>query len=302
MRKQAVRACVVLVALGCLLLTGHAGLSWWARRVALEHREEGFVPTTCSAYLSRTGWQHQTQLKIALAEWRAIPWYGATFKWRDLSSSGQYSSYWRWVPARAHYEMLKLITGQDLGNDPSAWEAWSGLHPDLVWVDGLFRFVGSSEVPPLLKHPDAKVRLGALMGLKETNQRQYAGQVALMLDDPDPWGYVNSKAMWILASWGEVSAAPHILKRLDDPRPLVSVVSANTLASMGYRPAVPAIAALLEDGPTRVQVQDVKDAMAHAVGILSGEIRGEMDPYSVQQVRSWWDRHRQDPEWQGIKP
>ena len=28
---------------------------------------------------------------------------------------------------------MAILTGQNLGNDPSAWEAWFKAHPNLVW-------------------------------------------------------------------------------------------------------------------------------------------------------------------------
>lgn len=46
-----------------------------------------------------------------------------------------------WTPRRVSYEILKLLSKQDLPNDPDAWEAWLKAHPNLVWDDKLKRLV-----------------------------------------------------------------------------------------------------------------------------------------------------------------
>jgi hypothetical protein len=46
-----------------------------------------------------------------------------------------------WIPRRAWYELLCLLTGADCGDDPSAWEAWFHAHPNLVWDEKLNRLV-----------------------------------------------------------------------------------------------------------------------------------------------------------------
>ncbi len=55
-----------------------------------------------------------------------MPWYG------EITTYAPY-----WIPRRMLYEFCKLMTLQDLGNDPNAWEAWFKAHPDLVWDEKL---------------------------------------------------------------------------------------------------------------------------------------------------------------------
>ena len=103
---------------------------WWAKRwveVHLNHQAQFLLTRDL---LVKDGAQRY------LDEWKKAPWYGhwGVYLW-SLSVRGS------WRPRRVYYEYLKYRSGLDLGNDPSAWEAWFKAHPNLVWDPKLKRLV-----------------------------------------------------------------------------------------------------------------------------------------------------------------
>ena len=120
MRRVLVRTGVGLTALLCLGTAGHAGQTWWARRIALRDAQFLGAPR-----LSSDGRRElpNEQGAYFLDSWRKTPWYGIPFAGgSDL-----------WMPRRVWYERLRLLTGQDFGPELGAWEAWFKAHPVLVW-------------------------------------------------------------------------------------------------------------------------------------------------------------------------
>ena len=154
------RALVVLTVLVCLGVGGYAGQVWWARRMA-----EDIITTTFSIpgfNLVQPGldldWPHSLK-----KEWGDVPWYGRfgcfgvnfhTIQKKAImgrpasgvigtthSSPYIHLNSWVWHPRRTYFEVLKLMTGESLPNDPSAWETWFETHPDLVWDEKRKRLV-----------------------------------------------------------------------------------------------------------------------------------------------------------------
>ena len=141
--RWAVRSLVVLTALLCLGTAGYAGQAWWARRQAhdLVDGYEGPGWLCIALEMTAPGGRRDAYSAVwfgnRIAEWRSKPWYGT---WRQ---------FFGWCPRRTFYEALRLLTAQDFGNDPDAWEAWFKAHPDLVWDDKLKRLVDK----PQLRYP-----------------------------------------------------------------------------------------------------------------------------------------------------
>ena len=135
------RALVAGTVLVCLGVGGYAGQVWWARRLADEiarsadldrHHpwmEEGLPDIAGPRFAP-------DKARLILAEWRNCPWHGWWFCLEHF-----------WIPRRYSYERLKVLAGQDLGNDPDAWEAWFKAHPDLVW-DGKRKRLVDRPSPP----------------------------------------------------------------------------------------------------------------------------------------------------------
>jgi len=114
-----VRFRIVLAALLCLGVAAYAGQMWQAKRVASIRAALWGMQIPLTRYRSDA-----EKFGELLREWRRSSWHGKWFR-----GSGKL----RWIPRRTHYEEMKLITGQDLGNDPAAWESWFKTHPNLVW-------------------------------------------------------------------------------------------------------------------------------------------------------------------------
>lgn len=125
-----VRSLVVLTALLCLGLAGYAGQIQVSKRLGRRmHREAGAHGAgSVKPIIEQTLWEWQH------TGWsgRADPLFGG--HWYDVSGIA-------WLPRRTYYEFLKLYTGEDLGNDPDAWEAWFKAHPNLVWDEKQKRLV-----------------------------------------------------------------------------------------------------------------------------------------------------------------
>ena len=149
MKPWLVRSLVVLTALLCLGMAGYAGQVWWAKRVAPRIAEdyfsgEGRWGADEADFLSYWD-EHQAQQ--LLKDWRQTPWYGNRV---TLELRYCYIDYpVVWVTPRGYEEVAKAATGQDLGNDPDAWQAWFRAHPNLVWDDKQKRLgAGKPEVKP----------------------------------------------------------------------------------------------------------------------------------------------------------
>ena len=122
-----VRSMVVLTALLCLGTAGYCGQVWYAKRLAREAlryslwRISGLPPDRGKA---------EQFVGDTLAQWRDTPWYGWLFsegKWCFGVDDAL------WIPKRAYYEEFKLVSGDDVGNDPSAWETWFRAKPALLF-------------------------------------------------------------------------------------------------------------------------------------------------------------------------
>jgi len=121
-----VRGLVIGTALLCLGVAGYAGQVWQAKRIASEWRSSQYYRTN-----------PREALKSHILWWPKTPFYG---EWGDLWET-LHGLHHFWMPRRTHYEILKLLAEEDLGNDPSAWEVYLKDHPDLVWDDQLKRLV-----------------------------------------------------------------------------------------------------------------------------------------------------------------
>ena len=119
------RALVVFTVLICLGVGGYAGQVWVVRMSASDAVERG----------RKIG--RFEDLQSICGIWRKTPWYGFWF-W-----DGEHG----WWPRRSHYEILKMLTGLDLGNDPAAWEAWIKAHPNLVWDEKRKQLVDAPPTP-----------------------------------------------------------------------------------------------------------------------------------------------------------
>ena len=133
MRGWGVRVLVVLTVLLCLGMGGYAGQVWWAKRIA----ERVFQEEARHPFRPFLDYSHDPKFvrcNRVWFQWDEAPWYGMYVEDKIYFKDG-------WVPRRTFYELLKLLTGEDLGNDPSVWEAWFRAHPDLVWDEKLKRLV-----------------------------------------------------------------------------------------------------------------------------------------------------------------
>ena len=142
-----VRTGVVLTALLCLGMAGYLGQTWRARRLATLWAET-------YSHVAPQG-MRQANASSWLYDWNNTPWYG---KWGgaplliDIGDDTphqfiMYTGKRRWIPRRTYYELLMLVTGQDLGNDPSPWESWFKAHPNLVWNEKLKRLAPADQTP-----------------------------------------------------------------------------------------------------------------------------------------------------------
>ena len=120
------RVLVGLTTMLCLGTAGYFGPTWWARRVAGK-----MYSTDLALALSRNAVKgnERAAFQIFLLGWREDPWCG-------YPAPGII-----WYPRRTRYELAKLATGLDLGNDPDAWMAWFKAHPNLIWDYHLKRLV-----------------------------------------------------------------------------------------------------------------------------------------------------------------
>ena len=75
----------------------------------------------------------------AVQTWRSMPWQG----WIEARDPNRKE----WHPKRFYYEFFVLLTGQHLGNDPDAWEAWFKAHPNLIWDEKQKRLVDRPSAP-----------------------------------------------------------------------------------------------------------------------------------------------------------
>ena len=138
------RSLVILTALVCLGTAGYAGQVWWARTVVEEYYPvfNYWTPTMSGAVVAGA----PEARDIALTFWKGAPWYGERV-WFYRPKRMR----WTWIPRRYYREFLVLLTGQDSGGDPGAWEAWFKAHPNLVWDPKLNRLVDRPW--PLLSSP-----------------------------------------------------------------------------------------------------------------------------------------------------
>ena len=126
MRRWMPRALVILTILVVLGVGGYAGQVCWARRIAAEE------------HLPPDGAMAEAFPAEMIEWWRETPWYG---RWGHDLEGYDYDRPRRWVPRRVTHEFFVRVTGQNLPNDPSAWEAWFEAHPSLVWDEKQKRLV-----------------------------------------------------------------------------------------------------------------------------------------------------------------
>ena len=153
---------------------GYVGQAWWAKSMAKDYRGTAFVHLDSGAYGYRPDdtrargspllsledqddyvaadgihpadlGQHNHRLLLSMmTDWETCPWYGRQV-FNDVSDERwkTWLAMPRW-PRSAYYELAKLLTGQDLPNDPDAWKAWFKAHPNLVWDNKQKRLVEPS--------------------------------------------------------------------------------------------------------------------------------------------------------------
>ena len=132
--RRLARSLVVLtVLLGGLGTIGYFWQAARAKQIARRWWEGGALLGTVPG--SVEGWVYKDPRREYLpqqwiGEWQTEPFYGY---WVEESVGGKVGTVW--VPRRTSLEFLKLMTGQDLGEDPGAWHAWFQAHPNLVWDD-----------------------------------------------------------------------------------------------------------------------------------------------------------------------
>ena len=114
------RVLVALTVLVCLGAVGYAGQILLARRCAVSALD-GYVKNA----LENGRWTGQQYGLECIRGWRLTPPWG---QWL-----GRQNPSLVWCPHRTVHELLTLMTGQALPNDPDAWEAWFQAHPDLAW-------------------------------------------------------------------------------------------------------------------------------------------------------------------------
>jgi HEAT repeat protein len=88
----------------------------------------------------------------------------------------------------------------------------------------------------LLRDPDARVRLAAIVGLRENRGREAGEEVALLLSDPDP--LVRSVAAHAVGRLEVRSAVPALAGALGDPSPNVRWWAGRALAELDSARAV----------------------------------------------------------------
>ena len=123
---------ILLVALGLEVLGygGWLGQVWWAKRLVsamLGGSPTNYIINLCTSH-GKGDASNDVELMYA-SQWKEAPWYGHLLNGNC------------WWPRRFYYEFFCRLTGLDLGNNPSAWEAWFKAHPNLVWDEKLKRLV-----------------------------------------------------------------------------------------------------------------------------------------------------------------
>jgi len=122
--RVSIRILVFLTSSLLLAMAVFGGQVWWARRLATIALQQPVIIENKESLIR---------------SWEAHPWcgiygeklpnYRGFLGWPAHLSLGRKT----WIPRRTYYELLKLTTGQDLGNDPSAWRTWFKNHPNLRW-------------------------------------------------------------------------------------------------------------------------------------------------------------------------
>ena len=137
MKRLWPRLALILTAFLCLGTAGYAGRAWWAKENARD------------CYRSNRSIAHPIPMDLVVS-WKLAPWVGDMGDPGALSFAGgdfgpsfptHACGLWSirhpfrkyWFPRRTYYELLKIVTGLDLGNNPATWEAWFKTHPNLVW-------------------------------------------------------------------------------------------------------------------------------------------------------------------------
>jgi len=113
-------------------VAGYAGQVWWARRIKCQlpyHRQ----------LLAWNITDAESVVQWTLAGWRRSPWWGEWVCDNNDPFAPQKTHVW--VPRRFYYERFRVISGDDVGNDPDAWEAWFKAHPNLEWDETQKRLV-----------------------------------------------------------------------------------------------------------------------------------------------------------------
>ena len=133
MRSRIPKVLVGLTALTCLGVGGYAGQVWWARRMAAR--------VTDPKDLGHRRVLGQCRLGHYFSTWRECPTWGRWSETFDYYKSNDGSSYFLklghrcWIPRRTYWEALRIVFGQDFGDDPDLWEAWFESHSHHIWSE-----------------------------------------------------------------------------------------------------------------------------------------------------------------------
>jgi hypothetical protein len=141
--KATVLLAVLLTAFLCLGTVGYAGQIWWARRLVLKYP----IPFPMSCWGGRE--KDEVAVLSSINLWRSTPWWGV---WTCDNNDEVFAKRrtYVWVPRRFYLERLKSVSPEDVGDNPSAWEAWFKAHPNLIWDEKQKRLV---EPKPVTSSP-----------------------------------------------------------------------------------------------------------------------------------------------------
>ena len=139
MKRLMPRVLVVLTILVVLGVGGYAGQVWWARRIASDYM------VSRGPFVVSRNVIHGELLQARFEDWKhPNPWRGwGPYTECHFGDEGVMVSVPTFLRGRVWNEYFKLMTGVDLGDDPSAWETWFKAHPNLVWDPKQKRLVES---------------------------------------------------------------------------------------------------------------------------------------------------------------
>ncbi len=178
----------------------------------------------------------------------------------------------------------------------------------------------SAHVDLFLEDPDPVVRGYAACALANGRKREFIPRIARLLMDPYP--EVRREALVALQVLDAASEVSGIENLLEDKEAVVRAAAGHALARIRGKAAIPRLAALCRDDDSRVRyaavyalsdtgdpgaafhiaglledpVEETRQGAAGALGKLCAGERWDMRPGGVAEARTWWERHRNDPE------